>query len=649
MKFFKNIKIGVATLALAFTFNACDGWLDPDPLSFYTPENAFRDYRGLMAGTHMLQRDLRFLDYVPGGLSVPPGILTELTLSDLVVNAMDDNQNIPQDFIRQLMPQLVNSDAGGGAFEGIRVGAYWRLLFQGIRDANLILTRAEEAHFDNQEQKNRILAIGRFHRAIRYYRLVHQFGDVPLIMDEIRTPRFDFYSTQREVILRYMKRDLEEVAEFLPQNTHRGTVNQGAMFHLLTMINLALGEFEDAIYTASRVIDGGFHALMETRFGIDADDPNRNVIWDLHRPANKRLLTNREAIFIVLDEFGELGGTAHGLEVMRNMLPWWSNNQGGRGIQVPAAGLPAAATWAFVDNNETLNPLLAQIGRGVGRARPTGYIQSLIWNLDNTDLRRCRESGNWIDMEDLQVNNPALRVPDARGIVWYGKNLTREPIPVPTLPGEDGHPGTTYVSFFVGDDGLRNWYGWPQYKTFIGEQRVAHWRGGNSDWYVFRLAATYLFRAEAHYWLGNYAEAAADINRVRVRAGARPITAAEVDMRMILDERARELFMEEPRKTELTRISFLYAKTGKTSYLGTTYNMATFSQSNFWFDHIMATTDFYNQGVRTRAGNYFTLAPHHVLWPVPENAIAVNVQGRINQNWGYPGFENNRPPIDRPN
>jgi hypothetical protein len=77
--------------------------------------------------------------------------------------------------------------------------------------------------------------------------------------------------------------------------------------------------------------------------------------------------------------------------------------------------------------------------------------------------------------------------------------------------------------------------------------------------------------------------------------------------------------------------------------------MANFSQSNFFFFFIMEVTDFYNIGVRTAFGDVFTMAPHHVLWPVPANAIAANTQGRINQNWGYPGFENNRPSIDRPN
>jgi len=39
------------------------------------------------------------------------------------------------------------------------------------------------------------------------------------------------------------------------------------------------------------------------------------------------------------------------------------------------------------------------------------------------------------------------------------------------------------------------------------------------------------------------------------------------------------------------------------------------------------------------------MSPYHVLWPVPQPAIDGNTQGRINQNKGYNGFQNNIPPL----
>ena len=104
-------------------------------------------------------------------------------------------------------------------------------------------------------------------------------------------------------------------------------------------------------------------------------------------------------------------------------------------------------------------------------------------------------------------------------------------------------------------------------------------------------------------------KAADDVNKVRRRAGADELDADQMTIRTILDERARELYYEEPRKTELTRIAFIYAKTGKADDKGRTYRMDNFSEKNFFYDHIMDVTDFYNKGVKTPIGNEYTMLP----------------------------------------
>ena len=71
-----------------------------------------------------------------------------------------------------------------------------------------------------------------------------------------------------------------------------------------------------------------------------------------------------------------------------------------------------------------------------------------------------------------------------------------------------------------------------------------------------------------------------------------------------------------------------------------------FSDDSFWYDHIMATTDFYNKGVQTVFGNEYTISPYHVLWPVRETEIQGNALGVINQNKGYAGYNNNVPPLE---
>ncbi len=164
---------------------------------------------------------------------------------------------------------------------------------------------------------------------------------------------------------------------------------------------------------------------------------------------------------------------------------------------------------------------------------------------------------------------------------------------------------------------------------------------------LFRLAETYLVRAEAYYWKGDLASAAADINVVRQRAGAQPIDASDVTIATILDERNRELYYEEFRKVELTRMAYLFAQTGKPDYKGRTYNMNDFSTKNFWYDRIMDVTEFYNKGKHTLHGDEYTMSPYHVLWPIPQSAINANVSAHINQNLGYNGSSNNVPPLEQ--
>lgn len=596
-----SIKILLTGLIIAVTSGCNEDWLEPKPLSFYSPENTYNEANGLWAALVACERNMRH-EYTGDGSP----ILTEHIFSEVAIEGTTDKSGPAQD-----MNLLITPDANLNSVNTNRIGWYWYEGYKGIKYANTVVSRIDEPqNYESEEERNHLLATAYFHRSLRYYRLTQQFGDIPLILEEVTEPKLDFYSTERTVILRKMKQDLEWGEEWIPQVLDRGRVPRGALQHLLIKINLALGEFQDAVNVSNRLIDSGPYALMTNRFGVDAGDPTKNVVWDLHRPENKATVVNTEAILLVMDRI-DTDGNSGGIITMRNAVPFWGSN-----INTPAGNKGTS------DRNGIAIDQVTAYGRGIGRLRGTWYHQSMIWD-DENDLRHA--PGNWMNMSDLVYNNPGINGSDS----YYGQNLE--------FRNADG------VVLVV--DSIRSWFSWPHYKLYVPDPNRPQPQGGQTDWYIFRLAESYLLRAEAKFWLGDLSGAADDINVVRTRAGAAPYEAADINIGTVLDERARELYYEEPRKTELTRIARIFAMTGKTAYNGKSYNEADFSKNNFYYDRIMEVTDYYNKGVFTRHGDTYTLSPFHVLWPIPQNAINSNTKGLLNQNEGYYGFENNLPPL----
>ncbi|MGK6350335.1 RagB/SusD family nutrient uptake outer membrane protein [Parapedobacter sp. DT-150] len=580
-------------------------FLDPKPLSIYTPEETFQTADALWATLVACERNLR-IEYV--GDAAP--LITEMIFSEVAVEGTTDKPGPAQDLNQAITPdaQLNHTDYN-------KIEWYWLEGYRAIRYANTAIEYIDVPQdYESEEEKNHLLGAAYFHRALRFYRLVHQFGDIPAVFFMPKEPKLDFQSTKRDVILQRLKQDLEFAQEWVPDNVNKGQVTKGAVSHLLTKVNLALGLFDDAIASANNVINGGVYKLMTERFGAFQNDTSRNLIWDLHRPENKSLAANAEALMLVIDRINIDGNVADGIQLMRNAVPYWHAS----GIITPSGsrGTSDLATAEI--------PLVLQIGRGIGRLRPTWYSQQGIWD-DENDLRHA--PGNWMDMEDLVYNAPTLK--DA-GDPYYGQPLQFR-----------NAQGTILAA-----DTIRQWFSWPHYKLFIEDPLRVQPTGGNTDWYVFRLAETYLLRAEAYVWKGDLASAAADINAVRTRAGAAPLEASEVNMGAVLDERARELYYEEPRKTELTRIAYIYAQTGMAADDGKSYSLANFSDDNFMYDRVMAKSDFYNKDVVTNFGVTYRMSPYHVLWPIPISAINGNPEAVINQNKGYAGYENNVPPLD---
>lgn len=149
---------------------------------------------------------------------------------------------------------------------------------------------------------------------------------------------------------------------------------------------------------------------------------------------------------------------------------------------------------------------------------------------------------------------------------WWGLRVTPEFVSLfPGGAGSDDERSdilytdgqTLEINTLTGD--FTQGYAAPKYRniTSTGAQG-SHGTHPDTDFPMFRLADAYLMYAEAHLrgGGGTAAQALAYVNDVRRRAyggAAGEIAAADLTLEFILDERARELFWEAHRRTDLIR------------------------------------------------------------------------------------------------
>ncbi|HAE66550.1 MULTISPECIES: RagB/SusD family nutrient uptake outer membrane protein [Sphingobacterium] len=620
MKFKKNILYSLCIGSMAvFTFSCSKDWLKPKPLSFYEPDVALADAQGMYSALTACERNMRhefFGDAAP--------ILTEIIQSEVAVEGTTDKAGPQMDMDIALLP-----DADLNHNDRTKVGWYWYEGFKGIKYANLIISRIDAGTFKDENEKNAILGAAYFQRAYRYFKLVHQFGDVPFIDKEINEPKYDFYSYDRWSILEKLRKDLEFAYQWVPERVDRGRTSKSACGVLLMKVCMALADFDRAIAIGKEIV--AIHPLMKSRFTVNKSRPNTNLMFDLHSVEAKLDGANTEGLMYVVSYPGVDGSDR--IRTMRNGVPFWNNG----GIKTPDGKTGAGLSLAADETDLSLD-LNKNYGRGIGRLRPTWYFTNQIWRpgKEDNDLRGIFNRDSWRKMEDLKYNEPNLK---KTGNPWYGKNLVKP------------------VGMSV-EDSIRLWFSWPHYKLFVPDPLQTQWEGGETPWYIYRSAEVYLLLAESYYWKNDLGQAAIAINEVRQRAGASQLTADEINIGELLDERARELYYEENRHIELVRIAYTYAKTRKPCEIfgGRVYDLkqisgpggtnANIKQTgvNFWYDRVVAKSNFYNKGVKHKWAEY-KISVHHILWPVPANAINTNIKGVINQNIGYPGAEKNKTPL----
>ncbi|MNF73373.1 SusD family protein [compost metagenome] len=565
----------IASAALAVS--SCDKPLEEVPLDFYTPENSYTNKDQFESALANLYLNVRTNFYAASDSKDNYDMLgTDLDLTNLETNSSVTKT-------RYFGWDTMNADSGFSS-------KWWTRLYYIIGQANAIIDRADapQAVWTSVEEKNAIVGEAKFIRAFAYHFLANMWGDVPLVLNETKTPKFDYQRAPQNEVYLQCKADLDFATQNMPtiDQLKGGRAPREAAYHLLAEVNICLKDYNGAVAAASAVINGGKCNLMAARFGVKKNftfsgytyagpaQPWGDVYWDLFQEGNFNWKEgNKEAIWNISQDPIIKGGDntdVHSQGGFFVMDRWWG--------PIP---------WQAKDKNNKANWIMDTLqGRPVGYLIATEYAANHIWQYKGDFSKDIRNSKYNIQ-RDFYYTNPTS--------AYYKQQITQDNCDASTLTLWD-----TRLS--------------PHFKKFVNAvprglatDATSKRKNDNGrtwkDWYIMRLSETYLLRAEAYMLKGDLASAANDINMVRGRSQATPVVAGDVNMDLILDERARELYGEEFRLNTLMR-------TGKLVEYLNKYN-------GYLIDNGLTAPDYVSK------------------LPIPRREIEANTGAVMSQNPGY--------------
>lgn len=446
----------------------------------------------------------------------------------------------------------------------------WDEFYQGINTCNAVIDRAPDVEGLADDVRRQRVAEAKFIRAHNYFILTQLFGGIDLQLSESTIPTNEVSRSSVADMYAAIIRDLEEAIpdlEAAAQSVNYGRATRPAAEHLLGKVFLtkatseagANDDYARAETLLQRVI---------SEYGISLLDN----FADVHAFGNE---VNSEVVFAV--------------QYSRNPL----TNATGNNAHV------------FFLMEYDVQPGMrrdTQNGRPFKRYMPTNYTLNVIFADRVNDSRYL---GTFLDV--YYSNNPGTfntNFDQTKPQVSYALGDTAIYVPGFEMPASER--ATKPYQVLV--PSAYNERLFPALKKHMdpGRADLTQFEGGR-DYIAFRLAETYLLLAEAQLLQGKIAEATENVNVVRRRAAfpgheaAMEIGTNQMDMEMIMEERARELLGEQQRWLDLKRWGLLLER------------------------------------VRMHNPQATGLQSHHLLRPIPQNQIdrAAGNEAGFPQNPGW--------------